>query len=149
MLLWAGFPWAVRVTAAAIPVAWERALGDWVLDDVLEFLALFDDGEARVCEEGAGRAALVALTGELAAASGSPYEFRVLVVDFDMANAFALPIADKLAHRSQEERINKTLILETIGSIQEGLNPRVMEELLKTYLPASKRGDEGEQANAA
>ncbi|MDT8387687.1 MAG: flagellar motor protein PomA [Thiogranum sp.] len=66
-----------------------------------------------------------------------------------IANAFALPIADKLAHRSQEERLNKALILETIGSIQEGLNPRIMEELLKTYLPASQREDGGGQANAA
>ena len=67
-----------------------------------------------------------------------------------IANAFALPIADKLAHRSQEERLNKALILETISSIQEGLNPRVMEELLKTYLPASKRDNVGEaQADAA
>lgn len=67
-----------------------------------------------------------------------------------IANAFALPIADKLAHRSQEERLNKALILETIGSIQEGLNPRVMEELLKTYLPASQREEaDGEQAHAA
>ncbi len=91
VLLWAGFPLAVRVTAAAIPVAWERALGDWVLDDVLDFLALFNDGEAQVCEDEAGRAALATLTRELAAASGSPYEFRVLVVDFGMTNAFALP----------------------------------------------------------
>jgi chemotaxis protein MotA len=67
-----------------------------------------------------------------------------------IANAFALPIADKLSHRSQEERLNKALILETIGSIQEGLNPRVMEELLKTYLPAGKRDEsDGEQADAA
>ena len=67
-----------------------------------------------------------------------------------IANAFALPIADKLAHRSQEERLNKGLILETISSIQEGLNPRVMEELLKTYLPASQRDAVGEaQADAA
>jgi chemotaxis protein MotA len=67
-----------------------------------------------------------------------------------IANAFALPIADKLSHRSQEERLNKALILETIGSIQEGLNPRVMEELLKTYLPAGKRDEpDGDQANAA
>ncbi len=67
-----------------------------------------------------------------------------------IANAFALPIADKLAHRSQEERLNKGLILETISSIQEGLNPRVMEELLKTYLPASQRDSVGEaQADAA
>jgi len=67
-----------------------------------------------------------------------------------IANAFALPVADKLAHRSQEERLNKALILETISSIQEGLNPRVMEELLKTYLPGSKRDSVGtEQADAA
>ncbi|MFQ5642744.1 MAG: flagellar motor protein PomA [Thiogranum sp.] len=62
-----------------------------------------------------------------------------------IATAFALPIADKLALRSKEERLNKTLILETISSIQEGLNPRVMEELLKTYLPESKRDDVGEK----
>ncbi len=59
-----------------------------------------------------------------------------------IANAFALPIADKLAFRSSEERMNKSLILETISGIQEGLNPRVLETLLKTYLPASKRGSE-------
>jgi len=62
-----------------------------------------------------------------------------------IATAFALPIADKLALRSKEERLNKALILETISSIQEGLNPRVMEELLKTYLPESKRDAVGEQ----
>ena len=56
-----------------------------------------------------------------------------------IANAVALPIADKLAHRSREERNNKSLILEAISAIQEGLNPRVMEDLLKTYLPGSKR----------
>jgi chemotaxis protein MotA len=66
-----------------------------------------------------------------------------------IATVFALPIADKLALRSQDERLNKALILETISSIQEGLNPRVMEELLKTYLPESKREGVGEAADAA
>jgi chemotaxis protein MotA len=66
-----------------------------------------------------------------------------------IANAFALPIADKLGYRSAEERLNKALILETISSIQEGLNPRVMEELLKTYLPASKRDAVGAEKDAA
>jgi chemotaxis protein MotA len=60
-----------------------------------------------------------------------------------------LPIADKLAHRSREERLNKALILETISSIQEGLNPRVMEELLKTYLPGNKRETAGGERDAA
>jgi chemotaxis protein MotA len=61
-----------------------------------------------------------------------------------IANAFALPIADKLAFRSSEERINKSLILETIKGIQDGLNPKVLRELLKTYLPSNKRGGDVE-----
>lgn len=65
-----------------------------------------------------------------------------------IANLFALPIANKLAHRSDEERINKSLILETINAIQEGLNPRVMETLLNTYLPDSQRPT-GEAQEAA
>lgn len=63
-----------------------------------------------------------------------------------IANAFAMPIADKLAHRSSEERLNKTLILEAINAIQEGINPRIMEELLKTYLPVSQRETEEDAA---
>ncbi len=63
-----------------------------------------------------------------------------------IASAVALPIADKLAHRSAEERLNKSLVLESIAAIQEGLNPRVMEELLKTYLPPSKRETETKEA---
>jgi chemotaxis protein MotA len=63
-----------------------------------------------------------------------------------IANAIALPIADKLSHRNREERINKSLILESIRSIQEGLNPRVIEELLSTYLPANKRDSKQKEA---
>lgn len=62
-----------------------------------------------------------------------------------IANAFAQPIADKLARATSLEKTNKSLIIETISGIQEGMNPRVMEQLLGTYLPANKRpkGDEG------
>lgn len=56
-----------------------------------------------------------------------------------IANAIALPIADKLANRNAEERLNRTLILEGLLAIQEGLNPRVIGELLKTYLPSKER----------
>ena len=63
-----------------------------------------------------------------------------------IANAFAIPIADKLALRSNEERLNKALILEAINAIQEGINPRVMEELLKTYLPVGERDEEEDAA---
>ena len=56
-----------------------------------------------------------------------------------IANAVALPIADKLKKISAEEKLNKNLILESISAIQAGTNPRVVEQLLLTFLPESKR----------
>ncbi len=56
-----------------------------------------------------------------------------------IASAFAQPLSDKLGRASALEQQNKTLILETIGGIQEGMNPKVLEQLLYAYLPSSKR----------
>ena len=56
-----------------------------------------------------------------------------------IANAFAQPLADKLARASYLEKTNKLLILETISGIQEGMNPRVLEQMLGTYLPVNQR----------
>lgn len=56
-----------------------------------------------------------------------------------IANMFALPVADKLSIRSGEEQMNKNIIIQSVLAIQEGQNPRVLEELLNNYLPASKR----------
>ena len=56
-----------------------------------------------------------------------------------LANAICIPISDKLAFRADEQRLNRTLILEIIASIQEGINPKVMGDMLQTYLPESKR----------
>lgn len=63
-----------------------------------------------------------------------------------IANTIALPIADKLAHRSNEERLNKSMVLESISAIQEGLNPRMIEGLLNVYLPDSKKTNVGDKA---
>lgn len=56
-----------------------------------------------------------------------------------IANAFAQPLAEKLILISGYEKRNKDLILESINGIQEGTNPRVLKQLLDTYLPESKR----------
>lgn len=56
-----------------------------------------------------------------------------------LANMFAIPIADKLDLRSNEERISRTLILDAVMGIQDGQNPRVIETMLKNYLHQSKR----------
>jgi chemotaxis protein MotA len=68
-----------------------------------------------------------------------------------IATVFALPIADKLALRSNEERLTKSMILESISAIQEGLNPRMIEGLLSIYLTPGKKGkgkDEPEEKAA-
>lgn len=66
-----------------------------------------------------------------------------------LANMFALPIADKLSLRSKEEQVSQSMLIDAIMGIQAGLNPRVIEELLKTYLPGSKRDQLQEQPSEA
>ncbi len=56
-----------------------------------------------------------------------------------LGNLVFLPIADKLALRSQEEERNRKLIIEGVMGILKGLNPRVMEEFLQTFLPPKER----------
>jgi chemotaxis protein MotA len=56
-----------------------------------------------------------------------------------IANLIAIPIADKLEFRSMQESLNQSLIIEGITSIQQGQNPRIMDELLESYLPHRQR----------
>ncbi len=56
-----------------------------------------------------------------------------------IANAIALPLAAKLKAISSDERLNKLLVLESVSGIQEGINPRVLQQLLTAYLPENKR----------
>ena len=66
-----------------------------------------------------------------------------------LANMFALPISDKLALRSTEEQMKKNIIITSVLGIQEGQNPKVLEDLLKNYLPSSKRDAELPDAEEA
>ncbi|MDO9239404.1 MAG: MotA/TolQ/ExbB proton channel family protein, partial [Methylicorpusculum sp.] len=56
-----------------------------------------------------------------------------------VANCFALPMVDKLAKVLLYEKTNRELILETISGIQEGMNPKVLEALLNSYISDKKR----------
>lgn len=66
-----------------------------------------------------------------------------------IANVFALPISEKLGLRSDEERRIKSMIIDGVAGIQEGRNPRVIEGMLKTYLPGSEREEEEEEVKEA
>jgi len=64
------------------------------------------------------------------------------------ANVIALPVADKLAKRSAEEVILKTIIIKGVMAIQSGDNPRVVEQKLTTFLPPAMRKSD-DKAEAA
>jgi chemotaxis protein MotA len=66
-----------------------------------------------------------------------------------LANVVFLPIADKLASRSSEEVLTKTIIIKGVMSIQSGDNPRIVEQKLSTFLPPSMRQDDEQEAEAA
>ncbi|MGI2105377.1 flagellar motor protein PomA [Shewanella frigidimarina] len=56
-----------------------------------------------------------------------------------IANMIAIPMADKLSLRMNEELLNRNLIMDAVLAIQDGQNPRVIEGFLKNYLAESVR----------
>ena len=62
-----------------------------------------------------------------------------------LANMVAIPISDKLKLRMGEEGMIKSLVIDALLAIQGGQNPRVIDSMLRNYLPASKRGSPDEE----
>lgn len=56
-----------------------------------------------------------------------------------IANAMCGPIADKLKLRAAEEATVKNLVIDALLAIQNGQNPRVIDSMLRNYLPEGKR----------
>jgi chemotaxis protein MotA len=56
-----------------------------------------------------------------------------------ISNVFALPIADKLANRAQEEGTSRTLIIEALVMIRDGRNPITLRDELASFLPLHHR----------
>jgi Zn-dependent protease with chaperone function len=90
-VLWVGVPHAAQVLTRYVPLSWEVALGDKVMDQVIEHFTEEDGLAPRFCDAPAGRAVLDRLVAKLAAVAESPYDLRVAVLDHKMANGFALP----------------------------------------------------------
>ena len=56
-----------------------------------------------------------------------------------LANVVFLPISDKLRLRMAQEVMIKNLIIDALLAIQSGQNPRIVDSMLRTYLPERKR----------
>ena len=66
-----------------------------------------------------------------------------------IANLVCLPMADKLALRAGEEAFIKQIIIRGVMSIQQGDNPRIVEQKLLTFVPPSSRPAPDENRKAA
>ncbi|WP_341581186.1 MotA/TolQ/ExbB proton channel family protein [Marinobacter metalliresistant] len=56
-----------------------------------------------------------------------------------IATMIATPIADKLSLRMTEEARMQSLYTDALVAIQEGTNPRIIEQMLSSYLPPKER----------
>lgn len=66
-----------------------------------------------------------------------------------IATMIASPIADKLSLRMTQEARMQSLYIDALVAIQEGTNPRIIEQLLSSYLPPKVRAKNGETEAAA
>lgn len=66
-----------------------------------------------------------------------------------IANAICGPISDRLARRSGEEQLYKTIIIKGVMAIQSGDNPRIVEQKLKTFLPPAAQAQFSSEKEAA
>lgn len=80
-----------RVIAPLIPVAWEKALGDRVVEDIAALFGRLKSGSGKICDAAPGRLVLDQLTARLMAQTETPYRLNVLVMDIAMVNALATP----------------------------------------------------------
>jgi chemotaxis protein MotA len=71
---------------------------------------------------------------------GIAVAFVATIYGVALANLVFLPAAGKLKIRQREEQMIKEMVLEGVISILEGMNPRMIETKLRTFLFDSKPG---------
>jgi chemotaxis protein MotA len=56
-----------------------------------------------------------------------------------IAQMICIPLADKLSLKAMDEHRNMSLVITSVQNILKGQNPRVITEVLSTYLPPAQR----------
>ena len=74
---------------------------------------------------------------------GIAVAFVATIYGVAAANLFFLPAAGKLRERARHEKTLKEMMLEGVVSILEGMNPRILEIKLNSFLAASKKEKQG------
>ena len=79
---------------------------------------------------------------------GIAVAFVATIYGVALANLIFLPAAGKLKIRHREEQMAKEMILEGVISILEGMNPRMMETKLRTFLAEGQTVEDTAEAAA-
>jgi chemotaxis protein MotA len=115
----------------------------------LEHRAEFAEQIPQVLEAAGGFAPTVGIIGAVlgliqvmqhlndiaAVGQGIAVAFVATIYGVGLANLICLPAAGKMKIRAHEEQVVKTVMLEGVISILEGMNPRKIEMKLRAYLP--------------
>jgi chemotaxis protein MotA len=70
--------------------------------------------------------------------SGIAVAFVATVYGVGAANLVLLPLATKLRARARHEGLYREVIIEGVIALQEGLNPRLIEQKLRSYITPSR-----------
>ncbi len=76
---------------------------------------------------------------------GIAVAFVATIYGVGLANLVCLPIAGKLKIRHREEHVVREMILEGVISVLEGMNPRMLEMKLRTFVSEAEAMPEIEQ----
>ncbi len=63
-----------------------------------------------------------------------------------IANAFALPLADKLHVKLESEHVSRSLIIDGVLLLRESKSASLVKEMLVSYLPQHHRDELAEAA---
>lgn len=74
-------------------------------------------------------------------ASGIAVAFVATVYGLVAANLMLLPLATRLRGVARQDAVEREIVIEGVASVQEGLNPRLIEQKLRGYLLAARRED--------
>lgn len=121
----------------------------------LENGAEFEERIPQVFESAGGFAPTVGIIGAVigliqvmqrlddisAVGRGIAIAFVATIYGVGLANLIFLPAAGKLRIRQQEEHMVKEMMLEGVISILEGMNPRMIEIKLQTFLFNTRKSD--------
>jgi chemotaxis protein MotA len=69
---------------------------------------------------------------------GIAVAFVATVYGVAAANLLLLPLATKLRARARDEAVHREVIIEGMVALQEGLNPRLIEQQLRSYVTPAR-----------